>query len=614
MNLLLRVGFALLVVAIVEARFLPQGSKVSQLQPSFVEFKDEKRLNLEPTSQPPYAKTTRPELSDIPAKIKTSWVPECDYSRDVSEVDIPTQEVMKAFEWNSKLADETQKKMCGVRGFYVRVLMKYCASTIGELKGELNGKKKTYKGYETVLAYSIGSTSFTSDFDISLMGRNADILLSCFLTNFQDVWKKSSAVVFDTNLYADQIIIDKYFGENPSLLPCPCYAKELRTDSLYSMTAVLMRNSDARRASIAEEHRVALAKFVMYHSENMRGLTESAEAIKARISSFAPSPAEGSKEALAKAELLASVDSAKDWVTSSLADFLSEERDYINKIDSSATTYRYEKYQLKIADAYTFMKALQANDAALPSKCAELRAKMNVANALAMEAYFTQGALEEVVLTGQAGDRVVLMVMVYFDAFIENLADTLKMLHHQHPSSANDAIMSTHKYGMRLAGELAVIVETLVSNKLGYSSRPYDTDFSVGFNRTFFNRGFGDALRSLERSYTQVKVLKTLGLGTEKTFTFDVTDASLKEKDKTKASGAGITTWANIVSDLNSAWKTVRQLANPSATADNLSDNSNNSRNFFLNLGCFALLRYRELARAPAMYGYEQLIPTHRVE
>lgn len=47
-----------------------------------------------------------------------------------------------------------------------------------------------------------GSATCTSDYDVSLVGKDAGFLIEKFNNYFQDVFKKPSDLVFDTNVYA----------------------------------------------------------------------------------------------------------------------------------------------------------------------------------------------------------------------------------------------------------------------------------------------------------------------------------------------------------------------------------------------------------------------------
>lgn len=271
---------------------------------------------------------------------------------------------------------------------------------------------------------SVGSVSFTSDYDVSAFGKKKEEVVKLFNERFNSLFNEESGVVFDTNVYGVT-----------SLMPT---SKKLSRNSTY--TAVEVCNDDECKrykyvdvpkgvtADIANQRSWAFIKLFRYlDSDEIRDLQKRTRRLKLKILN---SDVENSVQ---RYKQLKKVGDFNSLAT-------------MNKI--------YNSMLLRVKKAREQMEMFPKS---LLHKITYKDAESH-ANFFSSESYYTQGAFFHVVVRDQMNIKSVdITENELLDSFIENVGDMIKEIKHSANVNCSEVVVKLSKYLMRLLDAVVAI-------------------------------------------------------------------------------------------------------------------------------------------------------------
>ena len=324
-----------------------------------------------------------------------------------------------------------------------------------------------------IKAKAFGSTNLTSDYDVSLKGAGNVGAVEKFNKRFRGDWKQEAGLVFDTNVYTDGNFlpdVDKNKGKYGKIkskeekLEPITNAKQKTKDTANQDAAALTKTrkhmsqgdwSDYKTNilnSIEDSAKKAQGKKAFGQAEKnykkwLQELLKEAHRIKTNAE------ADDKKFEIAVTELEKQVDTLHK--ANPDIELLASNNLYVKKLRlvEEAEEDRVEK-QEKIQNAEQNENQdpakLTALKKELDKNAVEVRKRQSTALMFANEAYFSAGAVRDVVGNNQAGYRLELEREELLQSFNENLGDTLKDLD-KYSGNLPEASIQSSKYVLRLS-------------------------------------------------------------------------------------------------------------------------------------------------------------------
>ncbi len=318
----------------------------------------------------------------------------------------------KPFEWvhlkqkylaNPKRYAHAIKQANCVRASLVR-------SLLDDVIGQVDPSKRTFYRAD-------GSTDLTSDFDVSMAGAQKEAVTIAFNEQFEDLFDRPSAEVFDTNIYGSgpiEEVEDPKGGECKGNFACSSACMK-KTDKCFLITQLRFRHSPA---VVNNQHSWAIAALLRNMSPEEQVWLET------KINT-------GTKSTKLLRRLFALAQ--KIYIENPLA----ENIHLANKKYAEALQ---RLYQLRISG----LKNVNTKDFALKYADAE-----SLAGYTAQEAYVTMGPFLHIVGVDQRQLDLALSQDEYKDSFIENMAYVLHNF--KSGASCSKAFVMAAKYIARAA-------------------------------------------------------------------------------------------------------------------------------------------------------------------
>jgi len=340
-----------------------------------------------------------------------------------------------------------------VKGKYVedepvmRNVVAYRKWYVDGLINELRNDKR----FRDMKIRAAGSTALSSDYDITFMGEQGAAAVEEFNRRFRAHWGKEAGTVFDTNVYAEDVLPGKetvLSGTDDMTLLGPTGGSEnvdARLDEGLQDVSSLVKV----RKNMSRTAWDAFTSQVLARLAGDRDLVGEAAARFAQANTI--------YERTYVQEILAQLE-ADPQGRARLTQLRSQGKSNIAVVEAimaddesiAASKRVSEQMLLYAADLEQRRKSFPSGSREWKSLTVDLRKAKADAMLFANEPYFSAGTLYHVVGNTQAKYGAVLGVAALFQSLQENYGDTLKELHHLHGKPWAAVAIKSSKYVWRM--------------------------------------------------------------------------------------------------------------------------------------------------------------------
>ena len=355
-----------------------------------------------------------------------------------------------------------------------------------------------------------GSNALSSDYDITFMGESGAVAVQKFNERFRTYWGKEAGTLFDTNVYAEDVLPDKetVVGGKDDITKLGSTSESANVDARLDEGLQDVSSLVKVRKNMTREAWNRFTALVVDRLRDSRDLSAEAAArfaqantiyertyIEQILTKLEADPA--SKAALQK--LRADGKSNIAAVEAMMGD----------DTGIAASNRVYEEKLLYAAELEQRRKEAK-NEREWKSLTVDLRKAKADAMLFANEPYFSAGTLYHVVGNTQANFGAALSSAALFQSLEENYGDTLKELHHLHGKKWEDVAIKSSKYVWRMLDAAAYL------QKDGMTFE-HDIEKLRAAAKVAFDVRQGKGGSTTEAA--AVKVLEGVGIGSEEKLT-----------------------------------------------------------------------------------------------
>jgi hypothetical protein len=346
-------------------------------------------------------------------------------------------------DWNAVKAkylqdEEVMRKIVAYRKWFVDGL-------INELR------ELPRKPFSSLKIRAAGSTALSSDYDITFMGKHGAAAVQEFNSRFRKHWGKEAGSVFDTNVYAEDVLP----GKQVVLSGTDDITKLGATGGAENVDARLDEGLQDVASLVKVRKNMSGTAWDAFTGRIVERLGRNDGLVREARSRFAQ--ANTTFERTYVQQIIAQVEQEKDGKTR-VNQLRAQGKSNIEVVEEimgddqgvAASNRLYEQKLLYAAELEERRATAPAGSRQWKSLTEDLRKAKADAMLFANEPYFSAGTLYHVVGNTQAKFGAVLSSAALFQSLQENYGDTLKELHHLHGKPWAAVAIKSSKYVWRM--------------------------------------------------------------------------------------------------------------------------------------------------------------------